>query len=106
MRVLLDECLPRQLKRELTGHDVRTVPEMGWAGKSNGELLQLASGEFDVFVTVDRGIQYQQNLAGGRIGVIAMAAPSNDVDALRPLLPDVLKTIPSIQPGQFLRVGA
>ncbi len=106
MRVLLDECLPRQLKRDLTGHEAQTVPELGWAGKANGELLRLAASQFDVFLTVDRGIQYQQNLAGARIGVIAMAAPSNDVDALRPLLPAVLRAIPGIQPGQFVRVGA
>ena len=62
MRVLLDECLPRRLGRVLTGCDVRTVPEAGWAGKQNGELLQLASASFDVFVTMDRNLQYQQNL--------------------------------------------
>lgn len=106
MRVLLDECLPRQLKRELTGHDARTVPEMGWAGKSNGELLRLAAAQFDILLTVDRGIQYQQNLLGSRIGVVAMAASSNDLDALRPLVPQVLQAIPGIRPGQFLRVGA
>ena len=106
MRVLLDECLPRPLKETLTGHEVRTVPEMGWAGKSNGDLLRLAVPEFDVFLTVDRGIQYQQNLEGTPIAVITMAAPSNDIDALRPLIPDVLRALASIKRGQFVRVGA
>jgi predicted nuclease of predicted toxin-antitoxin system len=55
VRVLLDECLPRRLKRDIVGHDARTVPEMGWATKRNGELLALAATEFDVFLTVDRG---------------------------------------------------
>ena len=63
MRVLLDECLPRRLKRELVGHDVRTAPEMGWASKTNGELLALASAEFDVFLTSDRNLSRQQNLS-------------------------------------------
>ena len=60
MRVLLDECLPRRLKRELVGHDTRTAPEMGWASKSNGELLALAVDHFDVFLTADRNLSHQQ----------------------------------------------
>ena len=60
MRILLDECLPKRLKRDLTGHTARTVPEMGWAGKENGELLALATGQFDVFLTVDRNLSFQQ----------------------------------------------
>ena len=106
MRVLLDECLPRPLKDTLPGHEVRTVPEMGWAGKSNGDLLRLAAPQFDAFLTVDRGIEYQQNLEGAPIAVITMAAPSNDIDALRPLIPDVLRAMTSIKRGQFVRVGA
>lgn len=61
MRVLLDECLPRRLKRELVGHDVRTAPEMGWASKTNGELLTLAAADFDVFLTSDRNLQAQRS---------------------------------------------
>lgn len=62
MRILLDECLPRKLKKDLIGHDVLTVPEMGWRGVKNGELLRRAKNSFDVFVTIDQGLQYQQNL--------------------------------------------
>ena len=80
MRVLLDECLPRRLKRELPGHDVRTAPEMGWASKRNGELLRLAEREFDVFLTVDRNLQQEQNLAS------VLVARSNRLDDLRPLM--------------------
>jgi predicted nuclease of predicted toxin-antitoxin system len=72
VRILLDECLPRRLKRELPGHDVRTTPEMGWAGKRNGELLRLAEREFEVFLTVDRKLQRQQNLSAFNIAVIVM----------------------------------
>lgn len=64
MRVLLDECLPRRLTRDLLGHDARTAPEMGWASKRNGELLTLATAEaFDVFLTADRNLSYQQDLS-------------------------------------------
>jgi hypothetical protein len=63
VRVLLDECLPKRLKRELVGHDTRTIPEMGWASKRNGELLALAVGRFDVFLTADRNLSFQQDVA-------------------------------------------
>ena len=62
MRILLDECLPRRLKRDLPGHEVRTVPELGWASKQNGDLLALAEGKFDVFLTVDRNLSLQQDV--------------------------------------------
>jgi hypothetical protein len=84
VRVLLDECVPRKLRRDLPGHDTRTVAEMGWSGTKNGPLLRRAAREFDVFVTVDQGIEYQRNLAGVDLAVIVMVAPSNDIDDLRP----------------------
>jgi hypothetical protein len=62
MRLLLDECVPKRLKRELVGHEVKTVQELGWAGTKNGGLLKLADGQFDALLTVDQGIEYQQNL--------------------------------------------
>ena len=105
MRVLLDECLPRRLKFELPGHDCRTVPEMGWASIANGELLALAAGQFDVFLTVDQNIAFQQNIPTQQLGIIALRAPSNDIDDLRPLLPRVLALVPKIRPGQILAVG-
>src|SRR5262249_25726028 len=71
------ECLPRRLKRELPGHDTKTAPEMGWASKRNGELQQLAEGNFDVFLTVDRKLQHQQDLTRFGIGVIVLINPSN-----------------------------
>jgi len=64
MRVLLDECLPRGLKKHLHEHDVKTVPEAGWAGLKNGELLRVASGNVDVFVTIDSNLAYQQTVTG------------------------------------------
>ncbi len=105
MRLLLDECVPKRLKRELPGHEVQTVPEAGWSGVKNGALLRVADGLFDVFLTVDQGIQYQQNLSGFRICVVIMVAPSNDIDDLRPLVPLVVETLKQVQSGQIIRVG-
>ncbi len=105
MKLLLDESLPRSLKGELTSHDVVTVPEKGWAGKDNSELLQLASAEFDVFVTADQGLQYQQNLAGYGIAVVTLAARSNRVEDLRPLVPRLLTALDEVGPGEVITVA-
>ena len=93
MRVLLDECLPKRLKRELVGHEARTAPEMGWASKRNGELLALAAGAFDVFLTADRNLSYQQDVSAFNIAVIVLVAQSNRIDDLRPLAPRVLELL-------------
>lgn len=106
MRVLLDECIPRRLQRDLEGHDACTVPEMGWASKKNSELLRLAAKEFDVFLTVDRSLIYQQNLQGIPIGIISLRAKSNRLLDLRPFMPEVRSALKSIQPGQIVRLGA
>jgi predicted nuclease of predicted toxin-antitoxin system len=105
MRVLLDECVPRRLKRELTGHEVTTVTEHGWSGIKNGELLGLADAEFDVFLTVDQNLKYQQNLAGLRIGIILLVARNNRLTTLLPLMPGVREALSSIKAGDFIRVG-
>lgn len=76
MRVLLDECFPRALRRELPGHDVKTVEEAGWAGVKNGELLRLAAKDFDVLLTVDRNLEYQQNFSGLTLAVIVATPPA------------------------------
>ena len=104
MRVLLDECLPRGLKKHLGGHDVKTVPEAGWAGKKNGELLRVAAGSVDVFVTIDSNLVYQQTLGSLPFGVVVLSARSNRLADLLPLLPDILSTLELIVPGQMVRV--
>jgi len=104
VRVLLDECVPRKLRREIPGHDARTVAEMGWAGMKNGPLLRRAAADSDVFLTVDQGIQYEQNLAGVELAVVLLVAPSNDVDDRRPLMPRVRDTLERAVPGQVVRV--
>lgn len=86
MRVLLDEQLPRRLARDLAGHDVRTVQQQGWAGVKNGELLQRAADHgFDIFLTADQNLEFQQNLARARLGVVVLVAASNALEDLRPL---------------------
>lgn len=84
MRLLVDESLPRGLKRELSSHDVATVAEKGWAGRSNGELLELAEDDFDVFLTADQGVPYQQNLSRSKIAFIILTAKTNRLEDLRP----------------------
>ena len=106
MRVLLDECLPRKLKRDLAGCDTRTVPEMGWASKENGDLLGWAAGHFDVFLTVDRNLSYQQDMGRFNIAVVVLVARGNRLADLRPLMPQVLEVLAEIRPGQLLRVGS
>ena len=94
MRVLLDECLPRRLKRELVGHDVSTAPEMGWASKRNGELLALAVGQFDAFLTADRNLSHQQDLSSFDIAIVVLVARSDRFEDLRALVPRLLDILP------------
>ena len=107
MRVLLDEQLPRRLARELKGHEVRTVQQQGWAGLKNGELLRRAADEgFEVFVTSDQNLEFQQNLARARLGVVVLVTPSNALEDLVPLVPSLLAALPNSRPGQVERVHA
>ncbi len=103
MRLLLDECLPRLLKDDIVGHDVATVTEMGWSGIKIGKLLDIAEGSFDVLLTVDRGIEYQQNLQNRQIALIVLDAP-NKLPLLRPLIPALLTTLVAIQAGDVVHV--
>jgi len=105
VRVLLDECLPRRLKRDLVGHDARTVPEMGWASKRNGELLALAAAEFDVFLTADRNLSYQQDVSTFDIAIVVLVARTNSLDDLRPLAPRILETLANARRGRVTLVG-
>jgi hypothetical protein len=105
MQILLDECVPRRLRRELSGHDVNTVPEMGWSGKKNGELLQLMTGQgFEVLLTVDQSIRHQQNLQAAGIALIVLIAGSNRLGDLVPLMPSTLTALGSIKPGDIVEI--
>jgi hypothetical protein len=106
MKLLLDECVPRKLKDHLRGVECQTVPEAGFAGKKNGELLSLAEqAGFQVFLTVDRGIEFEQNLRHLTIGVLVILAPSSRLDDLMPHAPEILEVLSSIQRGQLVKVG-
>lgn len=97
MKVLLDECVPRQIKKNLTEHECRTVPEVGLAGKKNGELLSFAeTAGFEVFITLDRGIEYEQSLGRRTIALVLIRARS---------MPELLQRLHSIETGQVVHVG-
>ena len=96
---------PAALRNDIPGHEVKTVAEVGWAGVTNGELLRRAAAEFDLLITVDRNLEYQQSFAGLSLAVIVIHAPSNDVAVLRPLMPAVVAAIAQTRPGVVTHVG-
>jgi predicted nuclease of predicted toxin-antitoxin system len=106
MRILLDESLPRQLAQALAGHDVRTVVQQRWTGLKNGDLLRLAKDEgFEVFVTADQNLEYQQNLARSGLGIVVVKVARNRMTELRPLVPSIMNAISSVRPGTVMRVA-
>lgn len=106
MKVLLDECVDWRLARDIVGHEVRTVREMGWTGVKNGELLALAAVAFDVFVTVDRNLSFQQNVGSFSIAVIILEARTNRLADLKPLVPQLLSALSNTRPGSVRRLRA
>jgi predicted nuclease of predicted toxin-antitoxin system len=107
MRLLFDECVSRLFKAGFAvhGHECFTVPEVGLAGRKNGELLTLAEDKFDVFVTIDKNIRYQQNLSGRNIAVLIIRARSSEIDDLLRELPACIIALQSIRPGQVVEIG-
>lgn len=105
MKVLLDECVDWRLSRDLAGHEVKSARQMGWTTIENGDLLALAAEHFDIFVTVDRNLFFQQNLGSLPIAVIVMRARSNRLADLKPLVPAILAAIETSQPGIAQFVG-
>jgi len=105
VRVFVDECVDWRLSREIVGHEVKTARQMGWSTIRNGELLALAAKEFDVFVTVDRNLSFQQNLPAFAIAVIVLRAKSNRLSELRSLVPELLTSIPAARAGSVIYVG-
>lgn len=106
MRVLLDESLPRPLAKQIVGHDARTVSQMKWTSLGNGALLKQAAAAFDVFLTADQHIEFQQNLATLPLAVVVLVAESNRLESLEPLVPAVLQALAVISPRTLVRVGA
>ena len=106
MKVLLDECLPRKLKNHLVGHVCKTVPEIGCAGKKNGELLILAEqAAFEVFLTLDRGIEFQHALKSRKLAIVLIRGRSNRLADLISSVPQILAVIAAIHPGDLVQVG-
>lgn len=105
MRILLDEDVPRRLASLLVGHAVTTVPQAGWAGVKNGRLLALAGSRFDAFVTMDRNLEFQQNLDRLPVAVLVVVAASNRLEQLVPLLPDILSALADLPARSLRKVG-
>ncbi len=105
MRILLDENIPIDFAAELPGHDVSTVVELGWNGVLNGELMRRAHECCDVFITLDRNIEFQQNISVLPFGVIIVRAVSNRMVHLRPLASAILLAVTAAKPGQLQTVG-
>jgi predicted nuclease of predicted toxin-antitoxin system len=106
MKILLDEDLPVQLRLVLSQYDVFTIQWMGWKGKENGELLQLMEQEqFDVFLTADKNLHYQQNLSGFRVSVILLHLPRLRMEEIEPLIPEIKQRLDFIKPGHLYHIG-
>jgi predicted nuclease of predicted toxin-antitoxin system len=107
MKLLLDECLPRRAKFPFAegGHECETVRDAGFSGKENGELIALAEKKFNVLITIDKNIRYQQNITGRNIAILIIRAASNDLDDIRPHIPTALAALRTIKPGQIVEVG-
>lgn len=107
MRILLDERVPRPLKREFTDYEIHTVVEMGWSGKKNGELLQLMSQSgFTILLTTDQNLRYQQNLEQAGVAVVVLVASSNRLPDLVPLAPNARRVLSTVSPGKVVEIQA
>lgn len=107
MKVLLDECAPKALTTILKkhGHECLTVQEAGWSGRENGDLLGVAETKFEVLITIDTNLRYQQNLAGRRIAIVILRAYSNRLEHLRPYFQACVLALEKIKPGEIVEVG-
>jgi hypothetical protein len=103
-RVLFDEDVPRPLRRDLSGFNIQAVTEAGWSGIKNGELRRRANGVFDVFLTADRNLAFQQNLSKVRLGVVVLAIGSTKLDDLRAIAGRIVTALDEVQPGQLVRI--
>jgi len=104
MKLLLDECVTRLLKRDLIGHEAKTVAEAGFRGLKNGALLSAASADFDALITVDRNLPFQQNVRSLQIAVVILISQGITYSDLKPVVPDLLASLESIKPGELVRV--
>ena len=105
MRILFDENVPRKLRQHLIGHSVSTVQELGWTALKNGDLLRAANEKFDVLLTVDKNLRYQNNFTGLKIGVLTILVKFNKLPNLIPIVPDMLRELEEFSPGQIKSIG-
>jgi predicted nuclease of predicted toxin-antitoxin system len=106
VKVLLDECVDARFAREIVGHQVQTVPQAGWAGLPDSEILKNAERGFDVLVTTDSNLEFQQNLANYDVAVIVLRAPTNRLVDLKPIIPQLLALLPTAPKRQATRLRA
>ena len=101
-KIILDENMPRRLGNLITGHSLTTVQKAGWAGIGNGELLTLLDGKFDVFLTSDKNLRYQQNLRGRKIAIVEL--PFNAILLLTPLVPKIQEAIDGAKENDYIEI--
>lgn len=104
MKLLLDECVPRPLTKQFRGHDVATIEQAGLKGLENGDLLKSACLDFEVLVTVDKNIEYQQNPKNLPMAVLILSANSNRLEDLVPLIPNALAGLNDIKQGEIITI--
>ncbi len=102
MKIIIDECVTHIVKKRLPHRQIKTVQEMNWAGVKNGELLKLVEADFEIFITSDKNLRYQQNLQNRRFSIILL--PSNQVPAIEKLLPQIDEALENIQPNDFIEI--
>lgn len=105
MRVIVDECLPNRLCKALTGHDAILVQKAGYSGLKDGALLDRIDGTFDVFLTIDGNLTYQQNLTDRRIAVVVLRAATNTFEDVEPLVNSILEVLQTTKAGDVIYVG-
>ena len=106
LKILLDECLDRRLAKDITDYFVKTVPDMGWAGLKNGDLLAKSQEEFDIFITNDQNLSFQQNLSRFKIAVLVLCPASNRLSDLRAIFPKAFKKLNTLKPGHVVFIRA
>jgi predicted nuclease of predicted toxin-antitoxin system len=105
MKLLLDECMPRRLKRDFAGHNVSTIEEAGFKGLRNGILIRSASGIFEIIITVDKNIRHQQSKKTLPVAIIILSAKSNRYESLSPLVPKALEVLKNIKIGEIIIIN-
>ncbi len=100
MKILIDECVPRSIKRSLTGHSAHTIQELGYSSYENGDLIRIAEDEFDLFITSDQNIRYQQNLTGRNLAILMLS--TNKGSIIKANRERIFETVNNMKPTEFI----